>query len=89
MLIDRVMPTYEYSCPTCGTFDAEQRITAPALDACPSCGAKVERLISRTNFALKGAGWAKDGYQATGAKPAGGCGEKGACGTSACPAAQA
>jgi putative FmdB family regulatory protein len=86
--MDLGMPTYEYSCPTCGTFDAEQRITAPALDQCPSCGARVERLISRTNFALKGAGWAKDGYQAAGAAPAA-CASKSACGTGACPAAQA
>jgi len=84
------MPTYEYACPTCGTFDQEQRITDAALMSCPKCGAEVKRLISRTSFALKGGGWYSDGYRSTGkpdkseSKPAeGGCG-KAACGAGAC-----
>jgi putative FmdB family regulatory protein len=80
------MPIYEYKCPTCGAFDAQQRITAPALQACPTCGARVERLISRTSFALKGGGWAKDGYQARAARPAGR--DRPASGKGAGPAAQ-
>ena len=87
------MPTYEYSCPTCGSFDAEQRITEDALKTCPTCGSpEVKRLISRSSFALKGGGWYSDGYQHTGpakkasAAPEGGCGA-GACG--GCPAAKA
>ena len=61
------MPTYEYSCPTCGSFDAEQRITEAAYKACPTCGsAEVKRLISLSSFALKGGGWYADGYKSTG-----------------------
>jgi putative FmdB family regulatory protein len=87
------MPTYEYACPTCGTVEAEQRISEAALTACPSCGAPVKRLISRSSFALKGGGWYSEGYGSSGQKPpkggaseasgGGGCGA-GACGTGAC-----
>jgi putative FmdB family regulatory protein len=63
------MPTYEYSCTSCGTFDLEQRITEPALSTCDKCGGPVRRLISRSSFALRGGGWYADGYSA-GRKPA-------------------
>jgi len=78
------MPTYEYSCTSCGTFDVEQRITEPALAICDKCGGPVRRLISRSSFALRGGGWYADGYSAGGkkaqcaAKPGEGCGG-GAC----------
>jgi putative FmdB family regulatory protein len=81
------MPTYEYSCTSCGTFDVEQRITEPALATCDKCGGPVERLISRSSFALRGGGWYADGYSSGGktaqkeacaARPGEGCGG-GAC----------
>jgi len=82
------MPTYEYACPSCGTFDKSQKISEPALTACPTCGQEVKRLISRSSFALKGGGWYSEGYASTG-KPdkresqgsGGGCGQA-ACATS-------
>ncbi|MGE5508611.1 MAG: FmdB family zinc ribbon protein [Chitinophagales bacterium] len=40
------MPTYEYVCPACGRFEEFQKITEPAITACPRCGAPVKRLIS-------------------------------------------
>jgi len=64
------MPTYEYSCTSCGTFDVEQRITEPALASCDRCGGPVKRLISRSSFALRGGGWYADGYAAGPGKPA-------------------
>ena len=89
------MPTYEYSCPICGSFDAEQRISAPALSSCPTCGsAEVKRLISKSSFALKGGGWYADGYASAGggeksaAPSGGGCG-KAACGAGSCAGAKA
>jgi putative FmdB family regulatory protein len=97
VLIDTTMPTYEYSCPTCGSFDAEQRITEAAFKACPTCGSpEVKRLISRSSFALKGGGWYADGYKSTGpakkasaaAEGGGGCGAA-QCGTGACAGAKA
>lgn len=41
------MPTYEYSCEHCGTFEHKQSFSESALQRCPSCGAPVRRLISR------------------------------------------
>jgi putative FmdB family regulatory protein len=58
------MPTYEYECTKCErTFDHEQRITDPPLAECPveECKGSVRRLIPRTSFTLKGAGWFRTG----------------------------
>jgi predicted nucleic acid-binding Zn ribbon protein len=45
------MPTYEYRCNACG---------------CEACNEpKLEKLISRTAFQLKGGGWYKDLYAST------------------------
>jgi putative FmdB family regulatory protein len=41
------LPTYEYKCPKCGVFEEFQSISAPALEKCPTCGGKIQRLISR------------------------------------------
>src|ERR1043165_7952114 len=51
------MPIYEYQCEKCGTFEATQRITDKPLAKCPTCKAKVKKLISNTSFQLKGTGW--------------------------------
>ncbi|MBM4242869.1 MAG: zinc ribbon domain-containing protein [Deltaproteobacteria bacterium] len=51
------MPIYEYHCPKCGDFDQMQKITDQPLKKCPSCKAKVTKLISNPAFHLKGAGW--------------------------------
>jgi putative FmdB family regulatory protein len=51
------MPIYEYQCPKCGTFELTQRITDKPLGKCPTCKAKVKKLISNTSFQLKGTGW--------------------------------
>jgi putative FmdB family regulatory protein len=83
------MPTYEYSCPSCGNFDLEQRITEPARTQCDRCGGPVKRLISRSSFALRGGGWYADGYAAKSApKAPEECGS-GACGGGACKTAEA
>ena len=39
------MPTYEYSCPACGEFEKEQRMSDPPLKKCPYCGKTVTRLV--------------------------------------------
>src|SRR5947208_15400224 len=51
------MPIYEYQCQKCGTFEVTQRITEKPLGRCPTCKAKVRKLISNTSFQLKGTGW--------------------------------
>ena len=67
------MPLYEYRCSSCGhEFETEQRITADPLKDCPQCTKPaLERLISRTSFALKGGGWYKDAYSSAGSASSG------------------
>jgi putative FmdB family regulatory protein len=62
------MPIYEYKCHKCGEFEVTQRITEDALKKCPTCKSKVERLLSRTSFILKGTGWYATDYAS---KPSG------------------
>ena len=60
------MPVYEYSCPKCGVIEVIQKITEPAIKTCPNCKSKVKKLISQTNFQLKGAGWYATDYAGKG-----------------------
>lgn len=61
------MPIYEYACAACGLeFEEWQKITAEPVRVCPKCQEpKVERLISRTAFQLKGGGWYSDLYSSS------------------------
>ena len=62
------MPVYEYQCKACQTdFEYQQRMSDPDKTVCDACGGELERIISRTAFALKGGGWYKDLYSS--AKP--------------------
>ena len=62
------MPVYEYQCKACGRdFEYQQRMSDPDKTVCEACGGALDRLISRTAFALKGGGWYKDLYAS--AKP--------------------
>jgi len=65
------MPVYEYQCKACGRdFEYQQRMSDPDKTTCEACGGALDRLISRTAFALKGGGWYKDLYASP--KPEGG-----------------
>ncbi len=80
------MPIYEYRCNGCSDeFEMNRKISDPPLTACPKCGEdKVEKLISRSSFSLKGAGWYSDGYSKGGSAPScASAGGKPAC--SGCP----
>lgn len=57
------MPIYEYDCPKCGEFEVRQSLSDPVLKKCPTCKAKVSKLMSTSAFTLKGGGWYADGYQ--------------------------
>lgn len=60
------MPVYEYHCNSCQRdFEYQQRMSDPEKDICEACGGALERVISRTAFALKGGGWYKDLYSST------------------------
>jgi len=62
------VPIYEYKCPKCDTVIEElQGFDDPAPE-CEKClkeqkKIKMQKIISRTSFQLKGGGWYKDGYQ--------------------------
>ena len=56
------MPIYEYKCDKCGVFEVTQRITENPLKKCPTCKSKVERMLSRSSFVLKGSGWYATDY---------------------------
>ena len=63
------MPIYEYQCAKCKkVHEIWQKITEAAATKCPSCGGKIERLISASGFALKGTGWYKTDYERKGKK---------------------
>lgn len=56
------MPIYEYQCDKCGVVEVMQRITDAPLKKCPNCKSKVERMLSRSSFVLKGSGWYATDY---------------------------
>ena len=56
------MPIYEYKCNKCGVVEVMQRITEAPLKKCPNCKSKVERMVSRSSFVLKGTGWYATDY---------------------------
>lgn len=56
------MPVYEYACKKCGNFEIMQRISENPLKRCPTCGGKVNKLISLSAFHLKGSGWYATDY---------------------------
>lgn len=52
------MPIYDYKCENCGKFEKMQRITDPVLAECPTCGGKVQRVISKNvGIVFKGGGF--------------------------------
>ena len=51
------MPLYEYHCGHCGTFEVIRKFSDPALTACPTCGAEIEKLLSAPAIQFKGSGW--------------------------------
>ena len=57
------MPLYEYRCRSCGEqFEVMQKISDPPLRRCKNCRGRLDKLISRTSFLLKGGGWYAQGY---------------------------
>ncbi|MDY6825355.1 MAG: zinc ribbon domain-containing protein [Thermodesulfobacteriota bacterium] len=59
------MPIYEYECTKCGKIHEEwQKITDKPLTKCSTCSGKLQKLISRSAFHLKGSGWYVTDYGA-------------------------
>ncbi len=58
------MPIYEYECEKCKrVFEKLSKLDSPLPD-CKGCegDGSVKKLVSKCGFALKGTGWAFDGY---------------------------
>lgn len=57
------MPLYEYRCNDCGhEFEIIQKFSDPVKRKCPECKGKLEKLLSKSSFKLKGGGWFDQGY---------------------------
>ena len=68
------MPLYEYACNSCGSvIEVLQKMSDRPLRKCQKCSGRLEKLVSRTSFQLKGGGWYAQGY----AKSGGGGGSTG------------
>ena len=66
------MPLYEYHCGHCGTFEVIRKFSDPALTACPTCGAEIEKLLSAPAIQFKGSGWYITDYARKGGNGNGG-----------------
>ena len=51
------MPLYEYQCETCGRFEKIVKFSDPPLEACPTCGGKIQKLFSSPAIQFKGSGF--------------------------------
>lgn len=59
------MPIYVYECPKCHrTVELNQGLKNRIAPLCceKDCNIEMDRVISKSNFSLKGNCWAKDGY---------------------------
>ena len=84
------MPIYEYQCRKChGVTEKIQGMQDPPLRKCPSCGGKLEKMMSPGAFVLKGAGFYATDYAHNPKGPA--CpadGENAAPACAGCPKAE-
>lgn len=96
------MPLYEYECGSCRKIhEVMQKFSDAPLSACPECDGPVNKIMSLSSFALKGAGWYTTDYRRRASSPssdsgassasspaAAACGASGAggCGSGACEA---
>jgi putative FmdB family regulatory protein len=51
------VPLYEYNCARDGRFELIRKFSDPPLEACPTCGSAVEKLLSSPAIQFKGTGW--------------------------------
>lgn len=71
------MPIYEYVCEKCGSqIEVMQKLSDAPLKRCAKCRGKLEKIISRASFQLKGSGWYVTDYSRKGETASGGTSEK-------------
>ena len=57
------MPIHEYQCRKCeAVVERIEGIHDAPMKKCPSCGGKVDQMISSSAFVLKGSGWYATDY---------------------------
>lgn len=57
------MPIYEYECTKCGNvYEVWQQMSDKPLKKCQHCSGKLQKLVSRSAFHLKGSGWYATDY---------------------------
>lgn len=83
------MPTYDYSCRTCGhTFEVFEAISASTRKACPKCSKRTaHRMIGAgAGLVFKGSGFYITDYARPGSRPAPGkpAEKTGGCGPGGC-----
>jgi putative FmdB family regulatory protein len=63
------VPIYEYRCTKCGQLiEIIQKLSDRPLRKCSECSGRLEKLVSRASFQLKGGGWYSEGYSSSGGK---------------------
>lgn len=63
------MPLYEYRCGACeNVYEYMQTLSERPKRKCEDCGGRLEKLVSRAGFVLKGTGWYETDFKAK--KPA-------------------
>ncbi len=63
------MPIYEYRCTRCGRqFEVIQKFSDRPLRTCSECSGKLEKLISKSAFQLRGGGWFASDYSKSSGK---------------------
>jgi putative FmdB family regulatory protein len=64
------MPTYDWRCNNCDhRFEHAQPSDWDSMPRCPECTCRdTEKIIAAPGIALKGEGWARDGYAKGGEK---------------------
>lgn len=74
----KVMPIYEYECTKCGKVtEVWQQMSDKPLKKCQYCSGKVQKLISRSAFHLKGSGWYATDYSGKAASSSSASGKAG------------
>lgn len=71
------MPVYEYQCMQCGEiFEILHKINEKYIARCPKCQGEAKKILSPSNFILKGSGFYVNDYPSESRKKAESSGKK-------------